>query len=108
MSRPSESKLQLGHGLLGHQLVDAPAQLLAAEGGQFGEQRRRVELEGQLAVAKADDLAVRPLRLRQDLVECARERAARALPAGLSHDLPQQITNLSRLWHQRFLGFSCR
>jgi hypothetical protein len=98
MGSAPEPELHLGDRL-DEQFVDPPTQLLAAEARQLGEQGRRIDGERQLAVAKADHLAVRSLGRRQDLVERGVQVTPAPLPAGLLDDVPQEIACASRICH---------
>lgn len=69
MSRAAQPECQLGDGLLRNELVDAKSDLVAAEAGQFREQRCRIDLEHELAGATADHLHVGSLGSREDLVQ---------------------------------------
>jgi len=55
--------------LLRKELVDAKTKLFATEARQFGEQWGGVDLQDQPACATADDLDVRSMDRRQDLIE---------------------------------------
>src|SRR5262245_44932968 len=77
MPGASQTELQLRDLPAGQPLVEAHPDLLAAEPRQFGEQRRGVDLQRELAVAEAHDLAVLALRCGQHGVERLRELVAR-------------------------------
>src|SRR5580765_1794656 len=99
MSRAPQPELQLGYWSILHEFVDAQPQVLAAEAGELREQRRRADLDGELAVAAAEHAAVRALRLGQDLLQRRCVRALAAFAPRLLDDVPQQIAGMSWFGH---------
>jgi hypothetical protein len=100
MARASQSERQLGDRLSGKELVDAEAEFFAAEAREFGEQRRRVDLDDELAGAAADDLAVRRQLFTEQLVERFGVGAPGLARAGLLEDVAQEVGCWPRLGHE--------
>src|SRR5262245_46412289 len=103
MPGATQTELQLRDLPAGQPFVEARPDLLAAEARQLGEQRRRVDLKHELAVAEAHDLAVRALRRGQHGVERLRERVARTLPTDLLDDAREEVAGLARFAHGDWL-----
>jgi hypothetical protein len=99
MSRASQSEGQLGDGLFGEQLVDALAEFLAAEAGEFREQGGGVDLDDQAAGAAADELAVRTHRRREHRIERAVVGTTALAAACLLQDVAQEVGGWSRFSH---------
>ena len=92
MTRAAQPECQLGDGLLRNELVDAKSDLVAAEAGQFREQRCRIDLEHELAGATADHLHVGSLRCREDLVQGFVVAAPLLASSCLTQDVRKKVT----------------
>jgi hypothetical protein len=99
MARASQSKRQLGDRLSGKELVDAEAEFFAAEAREFGEQRRRVDLDDELAGAAADDLAVRGEAFTEQLVERFGVGSSGLARARLPEDVSEEVAGWLRFGH---------
>ena len=69
MSCAAQSERQLGDGLLRKELVDGESDLVATEARQFGVKRRGIDFHDEFAGTAAENLAMRPVLGRQDLIE---------------------------------------